>query len=93
MDIVSSTYISCSLELINHICCVAVEACLALCAECFIGCIEGLVQYFNRYAYIEIGMFFEEEVAVITDNHLSVIWEVVSQCGERHLGSLHGQRC
>lgn len=26
----------------------AVEACLALCAECFIGCIEGMVQYFNR---------------------------------------------
>ncbi|PSS37822.1 hypothetical protein PHLCEN_2v290 [Hermanssonia centrifuga] len=34
-----------------------IEACLALCAECFIGCIEGMVQYFNRYAYIEIGMF------------------------------------
>jgi hypothetical protein len=26
----------------------AVEACLALCAECFIGCIEGMIQYFNR---------------------------------------------
>ena len=36
----------------------AVEACLALCAECFIGCIEGMVEYFNRYAYIEIGMSF-----------------------------------
>ncbi|KIP11620.1 hypothetical protein PHLGIDRAFT_63436 [Phlebiopsis gigantea 11061_1 CR5-6] len=34
-----------------------VEACLALCAECFIGCIEGLVQYFNRYAYIEIALY------------------------------------
>ena len=31
------------------------EACLALCAECFLSCIEGLVEYFNRYAYIEIG--------------------------------------
>ena len=29
---------------------------MALCAECFIGCIENLVEYFNRYAYIEIGM-------------------------------------
>lgn len=34
-----------------------VEACLALCAECFIGCIEGMVQYFNRYAYIEIALY------------------------------------
>ncbi|KAI0949301.1 hypothetical protein AcW1_008955 [Taiwanofungus camphoratus] len=34
-----------------------VEVCLALCAECFIGCIEGMVQYFNRYAYIEIALY------------------------------------
>ena len=27
---------------------VAVEACLACCAECFVGCIEGMVRYFNR---------------------------------------------
>ena len=26
----------------------AVEVCLAICAECFIGCIESMVQYFNR---------------------------------------------
>ncbi|CAL1707153.1 unnamed protein product [Somion occarium] len=34
-----------------------IEACLALCAECFIGCIEALVRYFNRYAYIEIALY------------------------------------
>ncbi|KZT10655.1 DUF580-domain-containing protein [Laetiporus sulphureus 93-53] len=34
-----------------------VEVCLALCAECFVGCIEGMVQYFNRYAYIEIALY------------------------------------
>ncbi|KAG6333629.1 hypothetical protein ID866_5454 [Astraeus odoratus] len=34
-----------------------VEACLACCAEFFIACIEGLVQYFNRYAYIEIALY------------------------------------
>ena len=27
---------------------VAVEACLACCAVCFVGCIENLVEYFNR---------------------------------------------
>jgi hypothetical protein len=27
---------------------IAVEACLACCAECFVGCIEGMVRYFNR---------------------------------------------
>jgi len=34
-----------------------VEACLACCAECFVGCIEGMVRYFNRYAYIEIALY------------------------------------
>lgn len=28
----------------------AVEMCLACCAECFVGIIESLVAYFNRYA-------------------------------------------
>jgi hypothetical protein len=27
----------------------AVEACLACCAACFLGCIEQLVEYFNRW--------------------------------------------
>ncbi|KAI6040322.1 plasma-membrane choline transporter-domain-containing protein [Pisolithus marmoratus] len=34
-----------------------IEACLACCAELFVGCIESLVQYFNRYAYIEIALY------------------------------------
>ncbi|KDQ57627.1 hypothetical protein JAAARDRAFT_130142 [Jaapia argillacea MUCL 33604] len=34
-----------------------VEAILACIAECCIGCIESLVQYFNRYAYIEIALY------------------------------------
>ncbi|KAJ8590242.1 DUF580-domain-containing protein [Rhizopogon salebrosus TDB-379] len=34
-----------------------VEACLACCAEFFVGCVEGLVRYFNRYAYIEIALY------------------------------------
>jgi hypothetical protein len=35
----------------------AVAAILACCAACFIGCIEGLVEYFNRYAYIQIALY------------------------------------
>ncbi len=27
---------------------IAVEACLFMCAECFIGCIESAIEYFNR---------------------------------------------
>ncbi|KAJ4483429.1 plasma-membrane choline transporter-domain-containing protein [Lentinula aciculospora] len=34
-----------------------VEACLACCAACFVGCIESAVEYFNRYAYIEIALY------------------------------------
>lgn len=36
----------------------AIGAILACCAACFVGCIESLVEYFNRYAYIEIGEVF-----------------------------------
>ncbi|KAJ3748726.1 DUF580-domain-containing protein [Lentinula detonsa] len=34
-----------------------IEACLACCAACFVGCIESAVEYFNRYAYIEIALY------------------------------------
>ncbi|KAI0812718.1 plasma-membrane choline transporter-domain-containing protein [Irpex lacteus] len=44
-----------------------VEACLALCAECFIGCIEGMVEYFNRYAYIEIALYGKPYLAAAKD--------------------------
>ena len=33
----------------------AVGAILACCAACCVGVIANLVEYFNRYAYIEIG--------------------------------------
>jgi hypothetical protein len=36
-------------------CNIAAAAIIACCADCIIGCIEGLVRWFNRYAYIEIG--------------------------------------
>lgn len=41
----------------NAILFTAVLAILACCAACFVGCIEGLVQYFNKYAYIEIALY------------------------------------
>jgi len=34
-----------------------VEACLACCAACFVGLLENAVEYFNRYAYIEISLY------------------------------------
>lgn len=44
-----------------------VEACLACCAACFIGCIENLVEYFNRYAYIEISLYGKSYVTAAKD--------------------------
>jgi len=34
-----------------------VEAICACIAECCIGCIQGLVEYFNRYAYIHVALY------------------------------------
>ncbi|KAF8518950.1 plasma-membrane choline transporter-domain-containing protein [Hysterangium stoloniferum] len=44
-----------------------VEACLACCAQCLIGVIENLVQYFNRYAYIEIALYGKPYIAAAKD--------------------------
>jgi len=44
-------------QLSNAIRFTAVLAILACCAACFVGCIEGLVEYFNKYAYIEIALY------------------------------------
>ncbi|KAI0320920.1 plasma-membrane choline transporter-domain-containing protein [Amylostereum chailletii] len=44
-----------------------IEACLACCAECFVGCIENMVQYFNRYAYIEIALYGKPYVRAAKD--------------------------
>lgn len=35
----------------------AIEACLACCAECFVGIIENLVEYFNRYEVSSVLAF------------------------------------
>ncbi|KAJ7680327.1 plasma-membrane choline transporter-domain-containing protein [Mycena polygramma] len=44
-----------------------VEACLACCAACFVGIIENLVEYFNRYAYIEIALYGKPYITAAKD--------------------------
>ncbi|KAI0051819.1 hypothetical protein FA95DRAFT_1602318 [Auriscalpium vulgare] len=45
----------------------AVVAVLACCADCLVGCIEGMVQYFNRYAYIEIALYGKPYIRAAKD--------------------------
>ncbi|KAF7428148.1 putative choline transporter, neither null mutation nor overexpression affects choline transport [Pleurotus ostreatus] len=44
-----------------------VEAILACCAACFVGCIESMVEYFNRYAYIEIALYGKAYIPAAKD--------------------------
>ncbi|KAI5117779.1 hypothetical protein M0805_000422 [Coniferiporia weirii] len=44
-----------------------IEAILACCAECFIGCIESMVEYFNKYAYIEIALYGKPYITAARD--------------------------
>lgn len=53
MAIVSRTWTLCALSSNQTS---AVEACLACCAECFVGCIEQLVEYFNRYVLLALQL-------------------------------------
>jgi len=34
-----------------------IQVCLAMCASCFMEFIQSLVEYFNKYAYIEIALY------------------------------------
>jgi len=45
----------------------AITALLACCAECFVGCIESMVEYFNRYAYIEIALYGKPYITAARD--------------------------
>ncbi|KAJ6499296.1 plasma-membrane choline transporter-domain-containing protein [Mycena sanguinolenta] len=53
-----------------------VEACLACCAACFVGIIESLVEYFNRYAYIEIALYGKPYITAAKDT-----WRLLSDRG------------
>jgi Plasma-membrane choline transporter len=33
------------------------DSLIACCAECLLGCIESLVEYFNKWAYIYVGLY------------------------------------
>lgn len=44
-----------------------VEAALACCAACFVGILENLVEYFNRYAYIEIALYGKAYIPAAKD--------------------------
>ncbi|KAF8893351.1 plasma-membrane choline transporter-domain-containing protein [Infundibulicybe gibba] len=44
-----------------------VEAILACCAACFVGIIESMVEYFNRYAYIEIALYGKPYIGAAKD--------------------------
>lgn len=44
-----------------------VEVCLYCCAECFVGCVESLVEWFNRYAYIEIALYGKSYIPAAKD--------------------------
>ncbi|KAG8884398.1 putative choline transporter, neither null mutation nor overexpression affects choline transport [Tulasnella sp. 331] len=44
-----------------------VSAILACCAACLVGFIENMVQFFNRYAYIEIALYGKPYIAAAKD--------------------------
>lgn len=44
-----------------------VEACLACCASCFVGILQNMAEYFNRYAYIEIALYGKPYIAAAKD--------------------------
>ncbi|KDR75905.1 hypothetical protein GALMADRAFT_248683 [Galerina marginata CBS 339.88] len=44
-----------------------IEACLACCAACFVGILQSMVEYFNRYAYIEIALYGKPYIAAAKD--------------------------
>ncbi|KAF9784470.1 plasma-membrane choline transporter-domain-containing protein [Thelephora terrestris] len=44
-----------------------IAAVFACCAECFFGCIQSMIQYFNRYAYIEIALYGKPYIPAARD--------------------------
>lgn len=76
-----------------------VEACLACCANCFVGIIENLVAYFNRliqtsYLY---GLAFTPVVGTRTSrlrymaNHTSSLPRIRGDCSRIAVGDFWGQ--
>ena len=44
-----------------------IGAILACCAVCCISCISGLIQWFNKYAYIEIALYGKSYIPAAKD--------------------------
>lgn len=53
-----------------------VLAILACCASCFVSCIEGMVEYFNKYAYIEIALYGKPYITAAKDT-----WHLLTDRG------------
>ncbi|CAG7855020.1 Protein PNS1 [Serendipita indica DSM 11827] len=53
-----------------------IVAILACCAACFVGCIESLVEYFNKYAYIEIALYGKPYIKAAKDT-----WHLLTDRG------------
>ncbi|RUS13937.1 plasma-membrane choline transporter-domain-containing protein, partial [Endogone sp. FLAS-F59071] len=49
---------------------------LAICAVCFLNCIEGLVEYFNHYAYTEVAIYGKPFCAAAKDT-----WNLIKDRG------------
>ncbi|KAJ2886809.1 putative choline transporter, neither null mutation nor overexpression affects choline transport [Coemansia asiatica] len=49
---------------------------LACCIDCILGCIEGIVEFFNKYAYVEIAIFGKPFVQAAKDT-----WTLIKDRG------------
>ncbi|KAJ2483784.1 putative choline transporter, neither null mutation nor overexpression affects choline transport [Coemansia sp. RSA 2131] len=49
---------------------------LACCADCILGCIEAIVEFFNKYAYVEIAMYGKSFVPAAKDT-----WTLIKDRG------------
>lgn len=56
---------------------------IACCAQCCVGCVASLVEYFNRYAMIEIAMYGKPYIQASKDT-----WRLFKVRSFRSLGDL-----
>ncbi|KAJ1844788.1 putative choline transporter, neither null mutation nor overexpression affects choline transport [Coemansia sp. RSA 2708] len=49
---------------------------LACCADCILGCIEAIVEFFNKYAYVEIAVYGKPFMAAAKDT-----WTLIKDRG------------
>ncbi|KND04289.1 uncharacterized protein SPPG_00024 [Spizellomyces punctatus DAOM BR117] len=48
----------------------------AACAGCFLSCIEGLVEYFNKYAFVQVAVYGKDYIRAAKDT-----WELCKSRG------------